>query len=446
MPFGGPAALPYDQPPTAEREKAHSIVADKPSEEARPEPESESTSEIGSGSGTGASSSIPDDVWEKFVRDSERDIRASSAPKEPSARARLVTERLRQRDEEAARQDSKKRRWRGKSGDKAAAGQPLQPEGWRTGPAWQEMEGRTARRRRWWGIVGVPLAVALAVVAIKPSLIPGDPFGTGEQAADTAPQLPPETAAPTAPPSSAAPDTPTLERPFAGSPAQRWADGAAGIVLPKATPSGVFSASQVERALQQSKTLLIDANLSPGTLRGQRPEAALGVLDPRQPDLLSHLDASLRAPDEKHDPLALFSRFDPDEARLVGDVVKTRGRMTFRTANRGSLVVHADYTFVYPLVRPGTSEVTRTIVRRVVDLELPNPAHFQITPGKLSLLRYDEDASNSACQIYDGYLHPQFDSQQPTGAPPTGPTTDPYDRSKDLDQDRSKACGTASRT
>ncbi|WP_433129649.1 hypothetical protein [Streptomyces sp. CA-106110] len=112
-------------------------------------------------------------MWEKFVRDSERDIRASSAPKEPSARARLVTERLRQRDEEAARQDSKKRRW-SRSGGRAAADQSWQPEGWRTGPAWQEMEGRAARRRRWWGIVGVPLAVALAVVAIKPSLIPGD--------------------------------------------------------------------------------------------------------------------------------------------------------------------------------------------------------------------------------------------------------------------------------
>jgi len=39
-------------------------------------------------------SSIPDEVWQKFVEDSERDIRGA-APKEPSARARMVTERLR---------------------------------------------------------------------------------------------------------------------------------------------------------------------------------------------------------------------------------------------------------------------------------------------------------------------------------------------------------------
>jgi hypothetical protein len=389
--------------------------------------------------------SVPDDVWEKFIRDSERDIRAS-APKEPSARARMVTERLRLMDQEAARQDAKKGRWRRTGAPKAAADRAWQPEGWRTGPARREMEGRAARRGRWWGIVGVPLAAAVAVVAVKPSLIPGDPFGAGKAAAGSAPQLPPETAAPTAPPSSAAPDTPTLERPFAGSPALRWADGAAGIVLPTAEPTGVFSARQVADALRQSKTLLVDANLDPGTLRGERPAASLAVVDPLEPDTLSHLEASLRTPDEKDDPLVLFSRFKPDEARLVGDVVKTRGRMTFKEADHGSLVVHADYTFVYPVVRAGTKEVTRTIVRRVLDLELPNPARFRVTAGKLTLLRFDEDAGNSACEVYDGFLHPQFDSQQPTGAPPTGPTSDPYDRSKDLPRQRPKGCGTVSRT
>ncbi|MFD8817175.1 hypothetical protein ACFV23_38220 [Streptomyces sp. NPDC059627] len=40
-----------------------------------------------------SSSSIPDEVWEQFLRDTDRDIR-KSAPKEPSARAREVTERL----------------------------------------------------------------------------------------------------------------------------------------------------------------------------------------------------------------------------------------------------------------------------------------------------------------------------------------------------------------
>lgn len=87
---------------------------------------------------------VPDDVWERFARDSERDIR-SSAPKEPSARARLVTERLRQED---AREAERSRRT-----FRRTPPRPAQPEGWRTGPAWREMDGRAARRRR---IVGDP--------------------------------------------------------------------------------------------------------------------------------------------------------------------------------------------------------------------------------------------------------------------------------------------------
>ncbi|MGW0336009.1 hypothetical protein ACWD0J_29825 [Streptomyces sp. NPDC003011] len=50
-------------------------MSDKPSEESSSPPQ------------------IPDDVWEQFTRDTERDIRGS-APKEPSARARMVSEGL----------------------------------------------------------------------------------------------------------------------------------------------------------------------------------------------------------------------------------------------------------------------------------------------------------------------------------------------------------------
>ncbi|MFF2424274.1 hypothetical protein [Streptomyces mirabilis] len=398
--------------------------------------------------------SVPDDVWERFARDTERDIR-SSAPKEPSARARMVTERLRQKDAKGA-----------------------QPEGWRTGPAWREMDGRAARRRRLWAILGVPVAIAVALVAVKPSLLPGDPFGTSSGASSgassggaSAAALPAETAPPTAAPSSAAPDTPTLDRPFAGSPAERWADGAAAIVVPKATPVGTFTSAQVAAALKRAKTLLVGANLAPGTLRGERPESALAVLDPKQPRMLDDVNSWLRAPGKKHDPLMLFSRFDPAEVRPAGDVVKVRGRTTFKAGAHASVAIHMDYTFVYPLIQaskaskaskaPGTTEtsgaptegsgggsteVARTIVRRVLDLELLDPRKYRATPGKLSITRYDQDLGNTACDVYDGFLHPRFDSAAPTGAPPTGPTTDPYDRSRGIEHSGTETCGTVSRT
>ncbi|MET7690069.1 hypothetical protein ABZT06_19145 [Streptomyces sp. NPDC005483] len=361
---------------------------------------------------------IPDDVWEQFARDSERDIR-DSAPKEPSARAREVTERLRRQE---------------------ARGEL--PEGWRTGPAWQEKKSRKGL----WGVLGVAVAVVVAVVAVKPSLVPGDLFGGGTAPEAASSPLPQETAAPTAAPSAEASQVPTLDDPFAGSPAKRWADGAAGIAVPKAKSVGGQSEAKAEQALELTKKLLVESNLDPATLRGERPEAALDVLDPLQKNVRGILEAGLRKPDDKHDPLWMFSRFDPKEVRTVGDVVKTRGRMTFKAGDHASVLVHADYTFVYPVVQTnGSPEVTRTIVRRILDVEISDPAKYQVTPGKLSVVKWDQDINNSACEVYDGYLHPSFRSAEPTGPDPTGPTKDPYDRSKPLDPGRDKACGTVSR-
>ncbi|MEU9171851.1 hypothetical protein AB0D34_29345 [Streptomyces sp. NPDC048420] len=359
---------------------------------------------------------IPDDVWEQFARDTERDIRGS-APKEPSARAREVTERLRRQE---------------------ARGEL--PDGWRTGPAWQQKKSR----RGLWGVLGVAVAVVVAVVAVKPSLVPGDLFGGGTSDEAASSPLPAETAAPTAAPSAEASEIPTLDDPFAGSPAKRWADGAAGIVIPKAKAVGGQSAAKVGQALELTKKLLIESNLKPATLRGEQPTAALALLDPKQDDVLDRLKTGLRKPDRDHDPLFMFSRFDPEEVRLVGDVVKTRGRITFKAGEHASVAVHADYTFVYPVVRTdGTTEVTRTIVRRVLEVELPDPAKYQVTPGRLTVLRYDESAGNTSCDVHDGFLHPEFPSSEPTDGPSTGPTRDPYDRSEDIG--RIEDCGTVTR-
>nr|WP_310434036.1 hypothetical protein [Streptomyces sp. 3330] len=400
-------------------------MAERPSEEHR------SGSEKGEGGRGGApdepGSSLSDAEWAKFVQESEAGT-SSSAPKEPSARARMVAGRLREQDARGAK-----------------------PGGWRTTASLLEREERAIRsRRRRWVFLGLPVAVALAVVAMRPSLLPGDPFGTGRSGAAVAPSpLPAETAAPTSAPDSVDPERPTLARPFAGSPALQWADGEAGIVLPKATPIGSLSKAQVAGALEQTRKLLIDANLDPATLSGGRPETALAVIDPLQTDVHGLLNTALSKPDEDHDPLWMFSRFDPAEIRLVGDVVKTRGRMTFEAGRHASVAVHADYTFVYPVVRVGedaTTEVERTIVRRVLDVELSDPAEYIVTPGKISVTRYDEEIGNSACDVYDGFLHPEFSTTEPTGVPATGPTTDPYDRSQNLDENRPVGCGVVSRT
>ncbi|MFE3639973.1 hypothetical protein ACFXOM_02990 [Streptomyces sp. NPDC059169] len=385
----------------------------------------------------GDRSPISDAEWAEFARQAEHG--AADAPKEPSARARMVTARLRAEDERSARQQ---RRWGRKP-------KRQEPEGWRTGPAWQEMRGGGKGRRRLVSALGVLLGVALAVVAVRPELVterlPGA-WGDGE----TTP-LAAETTRPTAaPPEDSFPDHPTVEEPFRGSPAARWADGADGIVLPPAKAVGGMSKDQVEHALRSSKALLVAANLDAATLRGGRPGAVMALLDPLQSDVHGMVDEALRKPGPKQDPLWLFSRFDPTEVRLVGDVVKARGRMTFGEGDRpGEVRVHVDYTFVYPLVKAesGADEVARTIVRRQMTFALYDPARTRATSGKLHVLEMRLNSGNSDCaRNGDGFLRPQFVQDLASGASGApGPTLDPYDRSKDI-KDLPKECGTVTRT
>ncbi len=388
--------------------------------------------------------SISDEQLEALLREAAEGG-GKGVPKEPSARARMVTQRLREQDEAAAR--SGKRRW----GRKPAA--PAAPPGWRTGPAWQEMNGTAARRRRLWSAVGLVAAVAFTVtVAVRPSLLldPLSGSGTAQAAVPEPSVLPAETAPPTAAPGTAAGSglLATPEDPFLGSPARNWAEGADAIELPEAKAVGGMSAKDVELALRRTKEFLVATNLDPKVLRGGRPSKAMALLDPKVPDMLSELRKSLRKPSEKHDPLGLISRFDPEQVRLAGDVVKVRGHLSFEGGEPGQVVVHADYTFVYPLVRPGdeAETVARTIVRRELTLNVADPARWIATEGRLAVERYQSRTYNDECGVHDGYLHPVFPGNSPTGAPPSGNPADPYDRTDPMSKLAEEGCWETTRT
>ncbi|MFF7182139.1 hypothetical protein [Streptomyces sp. NPDC008121] len=366
---------------------------------------------------------------------------------------------------EAARADGvgagvpKVRRWRFRRGGAGAprraapARTPAQPEGWRTGPAWQEMNGRGKARRQVKGVIGMVLVVALGLVAFRPELLTDrlpDGWLPGTETTPLAAETAPPSAAPAA---ETFPDTPTLKEPFKGSPALRWADGAAGIEPPPAKAVGWMSKKQTAAALKRAKDFLVAANLDPAVIKGGKPTAALALLDPEQGGLRSEVDTWLAHPTEKGDPTRVFSRFDPSEVRLVGRVVKLRGRMTVEEGkgkDAGTVLVRTDYTFVYPLVktRPGADEVARTIVRREITFSFAEPGRFRVTPGKLGISYWHSSIGNSTCDhAPDGFLHPTFPEDlraQPAPAP-SGPATDPYDRSKSLD-DLPGECGTTTRT
>lgn len=374
---------------------------------------------------------VSDEQWEAFLR--EAGSGGGDVPKEPSARARMVTARLRALDEEAAASGRR-------PGRRNKPAEAWQPDGWRTGPSGQP-SSRTRKRKRLAGVLGIVLVAAALVVTMRPSLLT-DHLPGGGDSVDAAP-LPAETAPPTAAPAAGADvERPTPEQPFLGSPALRWADGAAGIEIPEAEAVGGMSKGEVEQALRATRRLLVSANLDPATLRGERPAEALDLIDPLQKGERDRLERSLAEPGEELDPLMLFSRFDPDEIQLVGDVVKTRGRMSFEAGPAGSVEVHADYTFVYPLVRAGGDEVARTIVRRKLTTALHDPERFVATPGKLSVVSSQQNVGNTDCALNDGFLHPSFPSDRKDPSP-TGPDVDPYDR-REWQPDGS--CGTVTRT
>ncbi|WP_425838719.1 hypothetical protein [Streptomyces fractus] len=361
--------------------------------------------------GDHSGSSLSDEDWERFLQESEDGVRG--APKEPSARARMVTRRLREE----------------------GAG----PEPWRS------HQPPRPRRRTGRYVLGLLAALALLVVAFDPGLVT-DRFGGGS---DEATPLAAETARPTAPPPGGSAARPTVDEPFRGSPAARWASGTAGITLPAARATGWMSEAQVARSLERSRDFLTASSLDPGVLRGEHPAEAIALINPRQPKERSFLDRSLTAPSEKYNPLVLFSRFDTAKVRLVGDVVKTRGRITYGEGEKGALEVTTDVTYVYPVMsaESGSDRVTRVVVRREVVMNWPDPTKVLTEPGTFSVISNRVNTTNAGCETYTGYLTPSFTDDRDSG---DGPVVDPYDRSTAMDERMSGAgddkCGTATRS
>ncbi|MFE0729276.1 hypothetical protein ACFW2X_13665 [Streptomyces antibioticus] len=73
----------------------------------------------------------------------------------------------------------------------------------------------------------------------------------------------------------------------------------------------------------------------------------------------------------------------------------------------------------------------------MLDVELSDPTRHDVPPGRLLIIRNVSEFSNSACDVYDGFLHPEFATIEPT--------TDPYDRSRDVPAD-GEGCRVVSRT
>ncbi|MFI6083089.1 hypothetical protein ACIBBB_19270 [Streptomyces sp. NPDC051217] len=358
-------------------------------------------------------SSVSDEEWERFLRESADGV--PDAPKEASARARLVARRLRE--------------------------EPAPPEGWRT-----HTPARRPRRPKVRYLVGLLASVALLAVALDPGRVTGwfgDDAGAGGPLAAESER--PDQAPPIEPAR-----LPTLDEPFKGSPAVRWESGTAGITVPAARATGWMSKGQVKDALDRSRDFLAASSLDPAVLLGAHPAKAIALINPHQKDVQDFLATAFRAPGEENDPVMLFSRFDEAHTRVVGDVVKTRGRISYREGERGALQVTADVTYVYPVTRAaadgGGDEVARTIVRRETVLNWDDPAKVITERGTFSLVSYKVHTTNGGCGAPTGYLVPLYADERPAGAD-GGPEVDPYDRSTPVTDGRADGeCGKATRS
>jgi hypothetical protein len=218
--------------------------------------------------------------------------------------------------------------------------------------------------------------------------------------------------------------------PFAGTPADRWADGAAGIVVPAAMPEGAFTAAQVKAAYQTTRKVLIAGNLDWPTLRGGAPAAFASLLSLRQyREFVGGLNKT--GLDKQGFPLntrGWVASFAPAATKFVTTVIKVHGSMSAGTATvSGSTVlrVHVNYRFVYAVEPPGNPADWMRIVNQqygYVDF-----AHWDSPGGPLEpWVETTPSPAGGQCGTGDGYIHPAYPHGAPSKVQPSGPPVDPY--------------------
>jgi hypothetical protein len=216
--------------------------------------------------------------------------------------------------------------------------------------------------------------------------------------------------------------------PFAGTAADRWANGAAGIVMPVAKPVGPFSAAQVVAAYVTTRKLLIAAGLDKQTLLGGAPTAFADLLAPRErAQFLAGLNT--RGASKIGQELSTrtwVTSFAPGSADLIGSVIKVHGSMSAQAVHDSgtiALAINVDYVFAYPVEPPGRpGDWMRVLAHQYGSLDF---ASWDDPGGPLEAWYQGIDGSaGGMCGINDGYIHPDYPIGRVPG--PSGPVINPY--------------------
>lgn len=213
---------------------------------------------------------------------------------------------------------------------------------------------------------------------------------------------------------------------FAGSPALSWADNEAGFKLPSASALNGVSKSEIAAGYKLLAHLMEAGNLDAKILNGGSVTDFTRLLDPRSGSA-KDLENALAHPSASHDPIDFVTRFNPANTRLLGHTVKVHGTMSAKAdKQRHSVLLTADYLFVYA-VGPASgdpSRDTRVVMHRTFEIQVVDPAYFQMTAGTAWLYEYSYSGANSKCYDYSGFVDPDFSHDD--SAPNATGTVDAY--------------------
>lgn len=218
--------------------------------------------------------------------------------------------------------------------------------------------------------------------------------------------------------------------PFTGSPADGWADGAAGIVIPAAKAHGPYSAAEVRSAYETTRKLLIAGNLSWPTLRGGAPTAFADLLTKQErTQFLAGLHTTALDKDgSEKNTRTWVSSFAPGSAQFVTTVVKVNGKMSAGTASDSGtevLRINFNYLFVFAIEPPGKpAEWTRVVQQQYGSVDF---ARWDDPSGALEpWISTGYSTAGGQCGVRDGYIHPWYPQGPPPSVQPSGTPEDPY--------------------
>ncbi|SBT53361.1 hypothetical protein [Micromonospora auratinigra] len=218
---------------------------------------------------------------------------------------------------------------------------------------------------------------------------------------------------------------------FLGTPAESFAEGEAGIVLPAARATGPFTAKQVTAALAAVRGALVEGRLRSRMLGGD-PQPFLAGLAP---------DARARATENltRGSALGFATRIAPDaDPRWVPeDGIRVRGTVEYAagTTDEGVRVLNVTTRFIWVYsfdlllaqqFPPGAELVT---VRDQVVWQFPHPADVRPATRGLWVGSADVTVAGAPCAaLRKGYLALENDpAHRPLLRPGPAPTADVYD-------------------